>query len=169
MKKKCTLLPVMVFAALTAYNQNISSSVIAAAGSSDKTNTILLDWTVGEMAIESVSNNNNWLTQGFHQPLKVIPVKRRSFFTIPEGLYIIKINPNPVRAILNIQVSGATDSKVNIRITDINGKTLYYSLASTVGQTLQVNMSRYASATYLLYIYSSDGKLIDTFKIIKAA
>ena len=42
-------------------------SVISAQGGFDKTESISLEWTLGENFVETVSLENNIFTQGFHQ------------------------------------------------------------------------------------------------------
>ncbi|MCB0792095.1 MAG: hemagglutinin protein [Flavobacteriales bacterium] len=53
--------------------QSLSPTVIAAAGGSGTTGGVTLDWTVGEVAVATLDNGTNILTQGFHQadPVKI--------------------------------------------------------------------------------------------------
>lgn len=53
--------------------QSISPSVIASSGGSGTVGGVTVDWTVGEVAVTTLDNGTNILTQGFHQgdPVKV--------------------------------------------------------------------------------------------------
>lgn len=46
----------------------ITPEIIATTGNSARTNTLQLDWTVGELAVTPVQNAAIQVTQGFHQP-----------------------------------------------------------------------------------------------------
>ena len=48
--------------------QQLSPSVIASAGGSFQSTEFSLDYTLGETFITTLSNGQNILTQGFHQP-----------------------------------------------------------------------------------------------------
>lgn len=64
--------------------QSISRDVIGSAGATATSPGMSMDWTIGEVTIETTSGSNHMLTQGFHQPdMLVIPVVKGFF--IPEG------------------------------------------------------------------------------------
>ncbi len=66
----------IIIAAATSSNsfcQHNNQSVIAAAGNISKAGNITLEWTLGEPVIETVSTTLGLLTQGFHQPLLIVP------------------------------------------------------------------------------------------------
>jgi len=58
--------------AMSAFNftlaQQLSPSVISSAGASFQTQSFSLDYTLGETFVTTLSNGQNILTQGFHQP-----------------------------------------------------------------------------------------------------
>ncbi|MFA6260574.1 MAG: gliding motility-associated C-terminal domain-containing protein [Bacteroidia bacterium] len=68
----------------TANAQFISRAVISSAGATANAPGMSMDWTIGEVIVETAAGTNHMLTQGFHQPdLLVIPVVKGFF--IPEG------------------------------------------------------------------------------------
>ena len=58
--------------------------------------------------------------------------------------------PNPARDVATIQLSGVTGS-VSIRVTDMAGKTVWQSPASTARQ-LQVPVAQLSRGTYLVTV-----------------
>src|SRR5665647_2756028 len=90
MKIKMALFSVIIGISLNAAAQENFRSVISAAGGVDKSDNIELEWTLGEVATETLTNVNSLYTQGFHQP--VLSVEK------------IKLKPQAVSAIKNISI-----------------------------------------------------------------
>lgn len=160
----------LFFGTVCGYSQNISPSIIAPAGASDKTGQIQLDWTLGEIAVETSATSDGLLTQGFHQPLLILPANFISVLPRPIVTgFTIRVNPNPVQAVLNINLQSLNESKVDIRLSDINGKTMYRTSAYSNGSSVKINMQHLSSGIYLLYIINSTGSVINTYRIVKAS
>ena len=162
----CTLLLCFSFYGVA---QRISSSVIAAAGETSKTDQITLDWTMGEIAVETFPTAGGMLTQGFHQPLLILPSNYVELFPRPGAPgFTVKINPNPVRALLYISLKSFDNRKVNINLSDVNGKFLYNTSTNTKEGYVIIDMQQYASGIYLLFITNPLNSSIYTYKIVKA-
>lgn len=158
-----------LFIAFYGYPQSIPRSVISPAGGSDKTDKIALDWTMGEIAIETAVTSNGLFTQGFHQPLLIFPANFIKIGTTPIlAGYTIKVYPNPVQAVLNIDLQSMSNTGVNIRLSDVNGRSLYNTSTFSEGSSVKINMQSFPAGIYLLYIASSTGGVIHTHKIIKS-
>jgi hypothetical protein len=73
MFRNYSLLLLGCFVVSSASSQSISPSVIGAAGGSGSAGGVTIDWTVGELAVTTLNNGSNILTQGFHQgdPVKI--------------------------------------------------------------------------------------------------
>lgn len=149
-------------------SQSISNSVIASAGGSAKSDQISLDWTMGEIAVETAWTRPGLLTQGFHQPLLVLPA---TFIELPprpqlQGL-TIKVNPNPVQAVLHVSLQSLNDKKVNVALSDANGKVLFATSARTQSSYILIDMQQYTSGFYFLCITSPVNNIVYTYKIVK--
>jgi hypothetical protein len=149
-------------------SQSISNSIIAAGGGTAKSDQISLDWTMGEIAVETAPTSGGLLTQGFHQPLLVLPA---TFIELPprpqmQGL-TIKVNPNPVQAVLHVSLQSLTDKKVNIGLSDANGRVLLMTSASSQSSYISIDMQKYSSGFYFLHITSAQNNIVYTYKIVK--
>ncbi len=155
-----TLLP---FAAAAVVNgQSISPQVIASAGTHYVGSNAQLSWTIGEPVITTVSNGNNIITQGFHQTLlNVTSVEEQSVAGIN-----VTVFPNPTSEILNINlVNNLKDLQMDLY--DMNGKLLQARKIGAAEGNVQINMSDYARANYLLRVYSVDESVNYTYKVQK--
>ena len=111
--------------------------------------------------IETISDGNHFLTQGFHQTnLNVTPINELKF---PE--LSLKVYPNPTDYILHIQSEGRTDLKLQYALFDVNSKILLNK--RIIENPAEINMMRYAAGNYLLNITTIDGARVQQFKIIK--
>ena len=51
------------------FSQASDLQIVASAGSSFETNEIILDWTLGELMVQTLDRPSGMISQGFHQPL----------------------------------------------------------------------------------------------------
>ena len=100
-----------------AQNEIITSPfLVASSGETWIQENYILCFSVGELAIETKTQQNTILTQGFHQE------ENYQITALNEHLnnYSINIYPNPTSDILNINCSDET--YVGIKIKDIKGQ-----------------------------------------------
>jgi hypothetical protein len=168
MFKKFTLLNCILVITTFGYSQSLSPSVIPSAGESNSVNGTRLDWTLGELAVESVSTLEGLYTEGFHQPLLIVKSKSLANVNLPFG-YNVTVFPNPVTSIFNVNIQSLNDSKVFLRLSDLNGRTVYNTTTNSKGSSIKINIASLAAGVYLLSITNSSGFTISTYKIIKAA
>jgi gliding motility-associated-like protein len=69
----------------TLYSQENKLEVISSAGTFATSNYGSMAWTIGEVTIDTYSNSNHFLTQGFHQPSEKETIVVDTDFFIPEG------------------------------------------------------------------------------------
>ncbi len=69
MTKICILLGAALSLPLAGMAQQLSPSVLAASAGTISTQTMVLDWTLGELVVETATSPDRLYTQGFHQPL----------------------------------------------------------------------------------------------------
>lgn len=155
-----TLLP---FAAATIVNgQSISPQVIASAGTHYTGSNGQLSWTIGEPVITTVSNGNNIITQGFHQTLlNVTSVEEQSIAGVN-----VTVFPNPTSDVLNINLTNNLKD-LQMDLIDMAGKLLQARGIGATEGNVQISMTEYARANYLLRVYSTDGSVNYTYKVQK--
>lgn len=165
MYKSFTLFACFLLTFFLTKGQSISPTVIASGGGSDVSNNIRLDWTLGELATETITTQTNMYTQGFQQPfLQVINIPERVDSSLG---YQVSVYPNPVSSILHVYLHGMTDTKVYLRLTDINGRTVYLKSVHSGGSSIGIDMTNLAAEVYILFINTPSGQAIKAYKIIK--
>jgi len=153
------------FSILMSFSQesiNIDPSVVTGCGGSLQGYSMVSlksDFTLGEIAIETISSENFMLTQGFHQPsLGIISINEDSYSQI-------SVYPNPAVDIINLELLGFEGNYVNIQILDLSGKLIYSELAAINSEKHQINTSILEIGSYVLEVIGKEQK--DIFKIQK--
>ena len=130
-----------------ATGQSIERSVIGSSGESVVKTSAELDYSVGEMVtLTSSSLNVDHLTQGFIQP--AVDESNISVDPIASVTMDVKVFPNPVKGMLNIQMKSSVDKAVQYQIYDMQGRVV---LNGSINENShKVGVSHLASATYIL-------------------
>ena len=116
-----------------------------------------IDFTVGEVIINTGSNGTNKLTQGFHQT-------NWNFLGLEDFApdYEATIFPNPTTDVLNIKTSKFEN--VGYTLYDAQGKLVMQNILSAEQTPIQV--SQLALGNYSLTL-KSETKTLKTFKLVK--
>ena len=146
------------------FSQNLSQNIIAAQGEFNKTESMTLEWTLGESFIETLDLENKIISQGFHQPFLG---KDFNQITRLKNPFNIEIYPNPTSLFLNVFMDVENDSSLDVKFFVISGRIVKYISASGNNSKLFLNISDLASGIYFLKISNSDGLIAVTKKIIK--
>jgi len=157
---------IIIFICLTklAAAQTLSPTVIGSKGGYDKTDDVSLEWTLGEVEVNTFSYSSGIQTDGFHQPvLKVVRIESQ----IVSPVLNVTISPNPVRSILNVKIQSDVDSKLVLKVLDINGKLCYSTMANSLNDSKELDLANLKSGSYLLNIYNGSGSICQTYKISK--
>lgn len=167
MKKQFILFSSLLLTAfiLKAQQPSIERYVIASAGGSytDGSN-LAVDYTIGEVAILTLSNATNFLTQGFQQPYE-----SGVFINDLQNDLDIFYYPNPVTSELNLNIIHAGNRSFNIELFDLLGQKLtnQSGIANNAGDANFIfDMHNLATGHYLLRI-SSGSDLVRSIKILK--
>ena len=163
--KKQIFLVATFFAAFSASAQEVISSQ----GETYSNTNGSIDFTVGEVVINTGSNGTNDLTQGFHQT-------NWNFLGVEDFApnYEAIIYPNPTEDVLNIRTS--TFENVMYTLYDAQGKLVLQNILSAEQTPIQV--SQLAPGSYSLELIfensyngplsSSKGPKRKTFKLVKS-
>jgi len=151
MKKSIILL------ALSSALKTTAQEVVATQGDSYSNTSAQIDFTIGEIIINTESNGVNTLTQGFHQTnWNFVGLENHA----PE--YEATIFPNPTSNILNIRTS--TFENVTYTLYDAQGKLILQGRLTQVQTPIRVG--QLATGKYSLILDSKNQKL-KTFKLVK--
>ena len=141
------LLLILIALPMIGFGQVTTPSVISSSGDSYNNGGIMMDYTLGEIVIETYTNSNTILTQGFHQgDLKVT--------TAVVNLDIkTKIYPNPTTNFLIIELEENVNAE--LLVYDINGKIVIKDKLNEE-QKKQLDFSFLNQGNYLLHINIAD-------------
>jgi len=142
---------------LTIINSVHSQEVVSTQGETYSSPNAIIDFTVGEVVINTVSDGTNNITQGFHQTnWNFVGLENHtpSFEAI--------IFPNPTSEVLNIRASAFEN--VIYTLYDAQGK-LIVKDKLTAEQTL-IPVSQLATGSYSITLNNPTQNL-KTFKLIK--
>lgn len=152
--KKPGILLFFLFATFVVFAQEVIStqgdSYVNANGS--------IDFTVGEVVIDTGTDGNNDLTQGFHQPVL-------SSVGLEDHMpgYEATIFPNPTDHVLYIRTT--LYQGVSYQLYDAQGKILQQQALSSTESSLEV--SQLPVGHYFLVLIDKDQNKLKTFNLLK--
>jgi hypothetical protein len=137
-----------------------AQQVISSSGSTLKSSTGSLSFTVGELVIDTKNAGATTITQGFHQTKLTITAMN----VLREQNFSISAFPNPTSDFVNLKIEKGEIRDIEFTLFDLQGKVL--SNRKIESTNTEVSFSGYNSGNYLLKVIQK-GKEIQTFKIIK--
>jgi hypothetical protein len=142
--------------------QVLQSSLLSVAGDSYKNSTAQIEWTLGEIAVETYANNG-FLTQGFLQgsPVLLIGIDDQ---VVSASQNVVAVFPNPFTNKFQLSFLNPPNGKVSIQVYDLLGKLVYQM--NDVNEDYQYNMTGFASGMYIISVTSENINL-GTFKVTK--
>ena len=141
------ILLILLCLPMIGFGQVTTPSVVSSSGDSYSNGGVIMEYTLGEIVIETFSNTANILTQGFHQgDLKVNTL-------LVDIAIKLKIYPNPTTNFLIVE----SEENVNadILVYDINGKLVIKDKLINEQQK-QLDFSFLRQGNYLLHINIAD-------------
>ena len=138
--------------------QQMERHVLSTAGNVNQNGSISLEWTLGEIAVEQLTNSTSILAQGFHQ---ISNTDRLNSLTT----VFVETWPNPVSGELNIRISELLPG-LKFTLYDINGKELKLFTIDNSNH-LVVNMTEYVNGVYYLSLKDESGSIFQNTKICK--
>jgi hypothetical protein len=146
----------LLFLLLT--NLSVTAQQVIATQGDSYSNTIgSIDFTVGEVVINTGTDGSNSITQGFHQ-------SNWKFVGLEDHAtnYEVSIFPNPTEEVLNIKTSKF--EKVKYKLYDTQGKLVLQGKLSAEQTTIQV--TRIATGSYSL-VLNTGKQILKTYRLIK--
>ena len=141
------LLLILLCLPMIGFGQILSPSVVSSSGASYSNGGVIMDFTLGEIVIETFSNNANILTQGFHQGIIKIVL------SVSDIDIKTKIYPNPTTNFIIIELEKNVNA--DILVYDINGKIVIKDKLRDE-QKKQLDFSFLTQGNYLLHINIAD-------------
>jgi hypothetical protein len=134
-----------------------AQEVVSTQGDSYSNASANIDFTLGEVIIDTGTDGTNDLTQGFHQ-------SNWNFLGVEDFApnYEATIFPNPTEDVLNIRTS--TFENVTYTLYDAQGKLVMQDILSAEQTPIQV--SQLAPGSYSLTL-NNETQNLKTFKLVK--
>ena len=157
---------IFFFATFVAVSAASAQEVVSSQGETYSNANGSIDFTVGEVIVNTGTNGTNDLTQGFHQT-------NWNFLGVEDFApdYQATIFPNPTQDVLNIKTS--VYENVTYTLYDAQGKLVMQNILSVEQTPIQV--SQLAPGSYsleLIFENTNDGTLSSskrkTFKLVKS-
>ena len=161
--------------------QSIQRNVIASAGVNNTVSNIRLTSTVGEAVTSTLSQTNYRITQGFQQGKITVArianaedtteinsdesITSRTDDSFDEIKFKVNVYPNPATEYINIKLEEMSEMKMMMYLTDLTGRMIEARMLSSIETRLEFNSN--APGKYILNITSEDGKVNESFKIVK--
>ena len=151
----------LLLISLAAHVQTLERQVIASAGSS-VTSPLQLDYTVGEIAVTTVTAGSTVFTQGFQQPYFVV-IPGNNIFP-----YLI-IYPNPARGDALARFILPAPSAMNISIYNVAGQLITREKINYTGGEMQyvIKSGRFIAGSYFIHFALSDGSATVAKQLVK--
>jgi len=137
-----------------------SQELISIGGGFSQNNLVSISYSVGELAIETLSSGNKIITQGFQQPIMIVSGIKE----IPELDYEISVFPNPTQDKVILKVSTDLLTNKYFSIYDMNGKLILRKKIDS--NQSEISFSNFLQSMYLLKIFDGRQEL-KVFRIIK--
>lgn len=154
--------------------QATSPSIISPNGGVAQNSIMILEWTIGEIAVESYHSGEKFYTEGFHQPMLIVePVDKPQSITTrtdassEESVGLVRVMPNPVSSTLNVQFELETQMNIQLRVFDLQGQLLDSQKLKIEQGNTTVDFSSYPTGMYMLHVESEDGLFVRSCKISK--
>lgn len=153
-----------VFLFLGAYHiqaQSLPAQVISTSGDNFMKSNGSLEWTLGEIMIETYTRPVGFLTQGFQQPSNVTIT---DIETVEKG---IAVYPNPVRDVLYVKITET--GNYTLELFNLQGQKVVNEQVAvhTTDYIREVDVQELSIALYLLRITNNSSGKIRIQKIEK--
>ena len=145
------LLLILLCLPILGFGQVTSPSVVSSSGDSYSNGNVIMDYTLGEIVVETHTNSTTILTQGFHQGILKVN-------TSVENIDIkTKVYPNPTTSFLIVELEKNVNA--DILVYDINGRLVIKDRLNDEQQK-QLDFGFLKQGNYLLHINIADKKSV---------
>ena len=165
MRKVVSFLFSLCLLSVVAHAQVIlASSVIASGGGYAASDNLSISWTLGELAVTTLSGGDMILTQGFQQPFDIgVGIGQ------DEVIWEISAYPNPVKDELRIRFNIDRQREFWIEVQDVTGRLISLEQHKQIypGDVVPLNTSKIKAGIYFLKVFTPDRKLMKVLSIRK--
>jgi hypothetical protein len=139
---------------------SLERQVFGISGSTVRSSSIRLDWTLGEAAIAQHNSKSGTLSEGFQQAF----VQLKSPLVLQKYVSDIIIMPNPASSFVSVKFLQALKENIHWEMFDLTGKSLQRNVFD-VSADHEIDISSYPDGMYILKI--SGESVSQTHRITK--
>jgi hypothetical protein len=150
-----------LFAFFVASNFSQAQESVNSIGGVDVGTGGTVSFSVGQMVYTTDSKESGSLVQGIQRPYKITTTDIKKL----DNTLSFKAYPNPSSDDLFLEMNAFRNEKLNYQLYDMQGK-LIMTNPIEVPKT-QINMRALAVGAYVIHIYDSKNRAIQTIQIIK--
>lgn len=143
-----------------AFNAN-GQNVLVSGGKKVSNVDFSLNYSIGELSVQTYENADCFLTQGQQQGNLIVT----SLNDIKNSKFTIKAYPNPTNDFVMIDIESNNINELEFSLRTITGRLLQSK--RELLQQQKIEMNQYVSGTYFLSVTDKKKKSVQTFKIIK--
>jgi len=144
------------------FSQDISPNVISSAGATFFSSSTNINWTLGELAITTIQNSKNIISQGFHQSNKTTSIGE-----LPKEIGVIHVYPNPTSDWLKFEINFDKKRFVLVQLFDVNGNLIWWEKFNGKVISERTTLKRLLDGNYFIIFTVDNNKFIQSFKIQK--
>ncbi len=142
----------------------LAPSVISSGGGYGENGNISISWTLGELAVTTLTGGDMILTQGFQQPFDIgVGIQKE------EINWDISVYPNPVGEELRIRFNIEKPGDFLLEIQDVTGRLIRQEQHKQVspGDVVILNTSTYTNGIYFLKVLTPDRQQVQVTSLRK--
>lgn len=153
------LLPKISFSQST----GLCMQVLASSGGNGQQGNFQVSWTVGEPVINTISNANRKLTQGFHQHDVCLPV---STWNLDVQALGIELFPNPTVDFLTIRHQAGAETNLFVSAYGVMGEQMLAPRALDVPDGTVLELFNWPPGLYFIKIEDAATEASATFRVV---
>jgi hypothetical protein len=158
------LLTGILLPGINLFSQQLSHQVLVPVAGVSSAGAISYSQTIGETAVEIISNPDYTFTQGFQQPRVTFLIG-----TPPPGNGV-DVYPNPATDFVTVKFFGLNSREFRIEVLNISGTIVYTEKVSFIDKYYSektIPVSQLYKGIYFIRVVSDDKIINRTFKIDK--
>jgi len=142
--------------------QTLEKQTLSNGGGYSENENLSLEWTLGEMRVNKLSNGNLVLTEGFHQGNDL------SVGILEEEGFHLNIFPNPTQDKIQLVIESQSSSDFAIELFDLKGsKVLEKTVFKDSSMQSEIDLSSFENGFYILILHDKNSQKRYEWKVKK--
>ncbi len=173
MKKQPLAVSILFLFSIALTAQDTGLEVINSGGGIGQAGDLSVQWSLGEVAVQSSSVGDMFATEGFIQPYLVITEMENELSDeriteqVPFNRDVIRVFPNPFHTSVEVTLDAPFTQPVDVVVTTLEGRVVRVLQSMPGDRRISVDMAYLPAGLYLLRVSDQRGLIFKTFRITK--